>query len=77
MRREILSSFKHLPTSGEYFHRDCYDAAKKYCKDTFLVIDKLGPSYIPKLFELKRNVDRLAEKFKILPNKSSALIMLN
>ena len=42
MRREILSSFNHLPTSGEYFHRDCYDAAKKYCKDTFLVIDKLG-----------------------------------
>ena len=75
MRREILSSFKHLPTSGEYFHRDCYDAAKKYCKDTFLVIDKLGPSYIPKLFELKRNVDRLAEKFKILPNKFSDRIM--
>ena len=75
MRREILSSFKHLPTSGEYFHRDCYDAAKKYCKDTFVVIDKLGPSYIPKLFELKRNVDRLAEKFKILPNKFSDRIM--
>ena len=75
MRREILSSFKHLPTSGEYFHRDCYDAAKKYCKDTFLVIDKLGPSYIPKLFELKRNVDRLAEKFRFLPNKFSDKLM--
>ena len=75
MRREILSKFKHLPTSGEYFHRDCYDAAKKYCKDTFVVIDKLGPSYIPKLFELKRNVDRIAEKFKILPNKFSDQIM--
>jgi len=71
MRREILSQFKNLPTSGEYFHRDCYDAAKKYCKDTFIVIDKLGPSYIPKLFELKRNVDLIAEKFKILPNKFS------
>ena len=71
MRRDILSKFKHLPTSGEYFHRDCYDAAKKYCKDTFVVIDKLGPSFIPKLFELKRNVDRIAEKFRILPNKFS------
>tara|TARA_X000001036_G_scaffold103599_1_gene96819 strand:+ start:450 stop:2150 length:1701 start_codon:yes stop_codon:yes gene_type:complete len=75
MRRDILSTFKHLPTSGEYFHRDCYDAAKKYCKDTFLVIDKLGPSFIPKLFELKRNVDRIAEKFRILPNKFSDRLM--
>ena len=75
MRREILSNFKNLPTSGEYFHRDCYDAAKKYCKDTFLVIDKLGPSYIPKLFELKRNVDLIAEKFRILPNKFSDKLM--
>jgi len=71
IRRDILSKFKNLPISGEWFHRDCYDAAKKYCKDTFLVIDKLGPSYIPRLFELKRNVDRIAEKFKFLPNKFS------
>ena len=75
MRREILSNFKNLPTSGEYFHRDCYDAAKKYCKDTFLVIDKLGPSFIPKLFELKRTVDLIAEKFKILPDKFSDRLM--
>ncbi len=75
MRRDILSKFKSLPTSGEYFHRDCYDAAKKYCKDTFVVIDKLGPSFIPKLFELKRNVDRVAEKFRFLPNKFSDRIM--
>ena len=75
MRRDILSNFKNLPTSGEYFHRDCYDAAKKYCKDTFLVIDKLGPSFIPKLFELKRTVDLIAEKFKILPDKFSDRLM--
>ena len=34
IRRKILSEFKNLPTSGEYLHRDCYDAAKKYSKDT-------------------------------------------
>ena len=51
MRRDILSQFKHLPTSGEYLHRDCYDAAKKYSKDTFIVIDKLGADFIPKLFD--------------------------
>ncbi|MBT4246088.1 MAG: D-lactate dehydrogenase [Flavobacteriaceae bacterium] len=75
IRRDILSLFQHLPTSGEYLHRDCYDAAKKYSKDTFVAIDKMGPSFIPKLFEFKRKVDLLAEKFKFLPNKFSDRLM--
>ena len=41
IRREILSKFNSLPTSGDYLHRDCYDAAKKYSKDTFIILDKL------------------------------------
>lgn len=75
IRRAILSTFKQLPTSGEYLHRDCYDAAKKYSKDTFVVIDKLGPNYIPKLFNLKRKMDQLADKFSILPSKFSDKFM--
>ena len=75
IRRDILSRFKNLPTSGEYLHRDCYDAAKKYSKDTFIAIDKMGPSFIPKLFEFKRKVDLIAEKFKFLPNKFSDRLM--
>lgn len=75
IRRDILSTFKHLPTSGEYLHRDCYDATKKYGKDTFVVINKMGASFIPKLFALKRTVDRLADKFKFLPNRFSDRLM--
>ena len=75
IRRDILSQFKHLPTSGEYLHRDCYDAAKKYSKDTFIVIDKLGADYIPKLFEFKRIVDLIAKKVKILPDQFSDRLM--
>jgi D-lactate dehydrogenase len=75
IRRDILSNFKSLPTSGEYLHRDCYDAAKKYSKDIFIAIDKMGPSFIPKFFELKRKIDLLAEKFKFLPNKFSERLM--
>ena len=75
IRRDILSQFQHLPTSGEYLHRDCYDATKKYCKDTFVVIDKMGPSFIPKLFKLKRKVDLFADKLKFLPNKFSDKLM--
>ena len=75
IRREILSKFKHLPTSGEYVHRDCYDAAKKYSKDTFIAIDKMGPSFIPKLFEIKRKVDRISNKFVFFPDKFSDKLM--
>ena len=75
IRRDILSQFKHLPTSGEYLHRDCYDAAKKYSKDAFIVIDKLGADYIPKLFEFKRIVDLIADKVKILPDHFSDRLM--
>ena len=75
LRRDILSKFKNLPTLGDYLHRDCYDAAKKYSKDNFIVIEKLGTKFLPTLFELKRNVDIIASKFKFLPNKFSDRLM--
>ena len=42
---------------------------------TFIAIDKMGASFIPKLFELKRKVDLIAEKFRFLPNKLSDRLM--
>ena len=75
IRRNILSKFKNLPTSGDYLHRDCYDAAKKFSKDNFIVIDKLGTNFLPTLFELKRKVDLLSTKIKFLPNKLSDKLM--
>jgi D-lactate dehydrogenase len=75
IRRDILSKFKTLPTLGDYLHRDCYDAAKKYSKDTFLVIEILGTTFLPTLFELKRKVDIIAKKLKFLPNNFSDRLM--
>ncbi|MFD2180406.1 D-lactate dehydrogenase [Veronia pacifica] len=75
IRRDILSKFENLPISGEYMHRDCYDASKKYGKDTFLVINKLGSKFIPKMFAMKRTVDRIADKMKFLPSKFSDRVM--
>jgi len=75
IRREILSKFRTLPTLGDYLHRDCYDAAKKYSKDTFLVIEKLGTKFLPTLFELKRTVDIIASKLRFLPNNFSDRMM--
>ena len=75
IRRDILSKFETLPILGDYLHKDCYDAAKKYSKDNFIVIEKLGTKFLPTLFELKRSVDLLSKKFSFLPNKLSDKIM--
>lgn len=75
MRRDILTTFKALPDSGEYLHRDCYEVSKQYGKDTFVIIDKFGSKYIPKLFALKRWVDRIASNFSFLPSKLSEVAM--
>ena len=75
VRRDILSTFKNLPDSGEYLHRDCYDVSKKYGKDMFIVISKLGAKFIPKLFAFKRKFDAFTDKLGFLPNKMSDRIM--
>ena len=75
IRRDILSNFKTLPTSGDYLHKDCYDAAKKYSKDTFVIIEKLGTKFLPTLFELKRKVDHISKKTSLLPNNLSDKLM--
>ncbi|MDG2955674.1 D-lactate dehydrogenase [Bisgaard Taxon 10/6] len=62
LRRHMLSDFEELPISGEYIHRDAFDIAARYGKDTFWVIKKFGTDWLPKLFALKANVDRLSKK---------------
>lgn len=65
IRRTILASFANLPISGEYLHRDCFDIAERYGKDTFLAIRTLGTERIPALFRLKARVDSLARTFRL------------
>ncbi|WP_437891753.1 D-lactate dehydrogenase [Phytobacter sp. V91] len=69
IRRHILSQFTHLPVAGEYMHRDIYDIAEKYGKDTFLMIDKLGTDKMPFFFTLKGRTDALLAKASLFrPN---------
>ncbi|BDH45193.1 D-lactate dehydrogenase [Salmonella enterica subsp. enterica serovar Choleraesuis] len=62
IRRHILANFTNLPVAGEYMHRDIYDIAKDYGKDTFLMIDKLGTDKMPFFFTLKGRTDAVLEK---------------
>ncbi|MDF7677015.1 D-lactate dehydrogenase [Neisseriaceae bacterium ESL0693] len=67
IRRHILSQFKNLPVSGEYIHREAFDVAAIYGKDTFWMIQKFGTDNLPRLFAFKNTVDRIATKIPFLP----------
>lgn len=64
LRRHMLTSFTHLPVAGEYMHRDIFDIAEVYGKDTFVMIDKLGTDKMPMFFTLKGRVDAWLSRIK-------------
>ncbi|MEJ8812861.1 D-lactate dehydrogenase [Variovorax ureilyticus] len=67
IRRHALSGFTHLPIAGEYLHRDAFDVARKYGKDLFVIIDKLGTGWLPLFFGWKTRCDALLERVGFLP----------
>ena len=58
LRRHMLSQFENLPVAGEYMHRDIFDIAEVYGKDTFMMIDKLGTDQMPRFFHPERPYGR-------------------
>jgi D-lactate dehydrogenase len=62
IRRHILMNFRNLPLSGEYMHRDAFDIASIYGKDTFLAIQYLGTRRLPWLFRFKACLDGWATR---------------
>jgi D-lactate dehydrogenase (quinone) len=68
IRRHALQDFAHLPIAGEYLHRDAFDIAERYGKDTFLAIHYLGTSRLPALFALKSRFDAWFERIGVLPS---------
>lgn len=75
IRRHILSKFKHLPEVGEYLHREMFDIAVEYGKDTFLSIEHLGTARLPKLFALKGRVDAAVKKLPLIPDNLTDRVM--
>ncbi|MCG7780760.1 D-lactate dehydrogenase [Lelliottia amnigena] len=65
IRRHILGEFANLPVAGEYMHRDIYDIAERYGKDTFLMIDKLGTDKMPFFFTMKGRADAMLGKVSL------------
>jgi D-lactate dehydrogenase len=75
IRRHILNHFEHLPIQGEYIHRDAYDVAREYGKDTFLMIHYLGTDRLPAMFALKNRFDALCDRLHGLPAHFSDRIL--
>ena len=71
LRRHLLTGFDELPVAGEYMHRDAFDIAEKYGKDTFAVIRYLGTGFLPRFFAWKLHFDGFVKKFRFLPDSPS------
>ena len=75
IRKDILTTFKHIPEVGEYLHRDMFDIADVYGKGTILSIERLGTDSLPKMFALKGRVDAVFNKLPFMPRYLSDRVM--
>ena len=75
IRRDMLSQFKALPVQGEYLHREAFDIAEKYGKDTFLAVRFLGTGRLPAMFALKGRIDAWCARFRFMPHDLSDRVM--
>ncbi|MFT8697161.1 D-lactate dehydrogenase [Acetobacter orientalis] len=75
LRRHVLTAFEELPIAGEYIHRDAFNIAEKYGKDTFAIIRKFGTGFLPKMFAMKSRFDIFTKKFGFLPVNLSDRVM--
>lgn len=75
IRRTMLASFSSIPIAAEYIHRDAFNIAERYGKDTFLLVRRLGTGRLPALFSMKSRIDAFAERFTFLPSNLSDRLM--
>lgn len=75
LRRHVLTAFDELPIAGEYIHRDAFNIAEKYGKDTFAIIRKFGTAFLPKMFAMKSRFDIFTKKISFLPANLSDRVM--
>ncbi|MET0374922.1 MAG: D-lactate dehydrogenase [Rhizorhabdus sp.] len=69
LRRRFLAELEELPVSAEYIHREAFDVADAYGKDTVIAIRRLGTRRLPALFRLKSRIDRISRAVPFLPSQ--------
>ncbi|WP_305987471.1 D-lactate dehydrogenase [Roseibium sp. MMSF_3544] len=68
LRRRILTECDELPICGEYVHRELFDVARKYGKDTLMMIHWFGTDRLPMFFAIKGAMDARLNKIPFLPS---------
>ena len=76
LRRHILKHFDHVPVSGEYMQRACFDVSDKYGKDTVRMIDWLGTDKLPMFFALKGAFDARFNKLRLTRGLTDKVMQL-
>jgi D-lactate dehydrogenase len=74
LRHRFLGELTHLPVSAEYMHRDCFDMADRYGKDTFVAIRALGTDWLPLLNGLKGKVESAGQRLGLKPGISDRVL---
>lgn len=59
LRQHALATFGHLPVSAEYLHRDAFDVAERYGKDTYYAIQMIDTDRLPGFFRAKAWLDSI------------------
>ncbi|MET4103686.1 D-lactate dehydrogenase [Roseovarius sp. MBR-78] len=76
LRRHILREFDHVPVSGEYMQRACFDISDRYGKDTVRMIGWLGTDKLPMFFALKGAFDARFNKFRLTRGLTDRVMQL-
>jgi D-lactate dehydrogenase len=76
LRRHILRAFDHVPVSGEYMQRACFDISDRYGKDTVRMIDWLGTDKLPMFFALKGAFDARFNKIGLTRGLTDRVMQL-
>ena len=66
VRKTLLEDSTSLPVYAEYLHRDIFNLADDYGRDTVLLIRNLGTNWLPKFFNIKRQLDSLCNRIAFL-----------
>ena len=68
LRRALLTRIDPLPVSAEYLHREIFDIARIYGKDTLLLIHWFGTRWLPTVFRIKGKLDGVFNGIGPLPD---------
>ena len=75
LRRRLLTEMRELPVLAEYMHRDTFNIAEKYGKDTFLMINWFGTDMLPLIFTMKGRADAIFRRLPLVPDTMTDLFM--